>query len=148
MYLIARKSPHHLYMNCDRIKGYRIVPKNKVPYAGIAVNEMVIVKPDFIDKIIKKKIKLRLDYYLRFIIDGIEGNDDDDSRKALDDLQRYRYFVKERYTPFLDDVYLELLDKKFDILERELKSIYIYSNVETNILEKEEVSELETKRSR
>ena len=143
-YLISKTNYNGevVYLNVDKKNGYKVNPKNKVPYDGVKVNEMIVIKPDFIQKIIKRKIKNKLEMYLNFLL--LDTDDSTDSRKALGDLQRYRYFVKERYSLFLDEKYLKLLNNKFDILERNLKAKIV--NIEMNQPQYEEVEEY--KRSR
>lgn len=143
MYCISRNYRIETNITLPKIKGYQFMPKNKVHYDGILVTEVCIVKPTFIEKMMKRKIKNRLDFYLRYVIEGMDGEDDsDDTRKALDDLQRYRVFVRDRYAPFLDEKYIDLLEKKFSVLERELRSLVL-----TSYLPQEE-KEVENKRSR
>lgn len=139
-YLISKTNYNGevVYLNIDKNNGYKINPKNNIQYDGVKVNEMIFIKPELIQKIIKRKLKNKLEFYLNFII---SDDDSDDARRALDDLQRYRYFVKEKYSLFLDEKYLSLLNNKFDILERNLKSKIIQSNLkikENNIEEVEE----------
>jgi len=136
-YLISKKNYNGevVYLNIDKNNGYKINPKNKVPYEGIKVNEMIVIKPDMIQKIIKRKIKNKLEFYLNFLLND---EDESDTRVALDDLQRYRLFVSKKYYIFLDGKYISLLNNKFDILERNLKSKIINSTVK---LEKEVVEE-------
>lgn len=139
-YFISKSSYNGevVYLNVDKNSGYKVSPKNNLKYDGIKVNEMIFIKPDLIKKIIKRKIKNKLDYYLNFLISDDENNDSD-ARKALDELQRYRYFVKEKYNIFLDEKYISLLNNKFDILERNLKSKFITKNKESErkIIEEE-----------
>lgn len=147
-YLISKKNYNGdvVYLNIDKNHGYKINPKNNVPYDGIKVNEMIVIKPDMIQKIIKRKIKNKLDYYLNYLLEDSteDSTEDSDARKALDDLQRYRLFVSRKYNLFLDSKYITLLNNKFDILERNLKSKIITSNLK---LENEKVVE-EHRRSR
>lgn len=122
-----------VYLNYNKLSGYKITPRNIVPYDGVRVNEMIIIKPTLIEKIIKRKIKLKLDSYLKYIISIIDGNNsDDDTRRALDDLQRYRLLIREKYSLYLDEKYLTLLNRKMDILEREFKTNLLYTNVQEN----------------
>ena len=119
-----------VYLNYNKLNGYKITPKNIVPYEGVRVNEMIIIKPSLIEKIIKRKIKLKLDSYLKYIISIIDGNNsDDDTRRALDDLQRYRILINQKYAIYLDDKYLSLLNRKMDVLEREFKTNLAYSSL-------------------
>lgn len=136
-YLISKKNYNGevVYLNIDKNNGYKINPKNKVPYEGVKVNEMIVIKPDMIQKIIKRKIKNKLEFYLNFLLND---EDESDTRIALDDLQRYRLFVSKKYYIFLDGKYIALLNNKFDILERNLKSKIINANLK---LENEVVEE-------
>ncbi len=146
-YLISKEKYNGeiVYVNYDKLKGYKFTPKNNFPYDGIKVNEMIIIKPSFVEKVIKRKIKNRLDFYLKLIIENLDGADDsDDTRKALGDLERYKKVVNERYSIYLDDKYMELLNKKMDVIERELKNNLLYSDY----LEEEQVLEEEHRRSR
>ncbi len=141
-YLISKEKYNGeiVYINYDKLQGYKFCPKTNLSYDGIKVNEMIIIKPSFIEKIIKRKIKNKLDFYLRLIIDNLDGdNDDDDTRIALDDLARYKKIVNQRYSIYLDPKYMELLNKKMDVIERELNN---------NLIFKENVLENESRKSR
>ena len=52
--------------------------------------------------------------------DGTE--DPSNLRHALNDLDRYRRTIINKYRNYLDKHYVDLLLKKLDVLERELKS--------------------------
>ena len=146
-YLVSKEKYNGeiVYVNYDKLRGYKFTPKNNFPYDGIKVNEMIIIKPSFVEKVIKRKIKNRLDFYLKLIIENLDGADDsDDTRKALGDLERYKKVINERYSIYLDDKYMELLNKKMDVIERELKNNFLYSDY----LEEEQVLEEEHRRSR
>ena len=146
-YLVSKEKYNGeiVYVNYDKLRGYKFTPKNNFPYDGIKVNEMIIIKPSFVEKVIKRKIKNRLDFYLKLIIENLDGADDsDDTRKALGDLERYKKVINERYSIYLDDKYMELLNKKMDVIERELKNNLLYSDY----LEEEQVLEEEYRRSR
>lgn len=134
-YLISKEKYNGeiVYLNCDTLKGYKINPKNNYNYNGIKVNEMIIIKPSLIEKIIKRKVHNRLDYYLKLIIANLDGDDsDDDTRIALDDLQRYKKIINNKYSLYLDEKYMTLLNKKIDVFERELKNNLLYKNLANN----------------
>lgn len=131
-YLISKEKYNGeiVYLNCEDLKGYKINPKNNYSYDVIKVNEMIIIKPSLIEKIIKRKVKNKLDYYLKLIIDNLDGNDsDDDTRIALDDLQRYKKIINDKYSIYLDEKYMALLNKKINVFERELKNNLLYQNL-------------------
>ncbi len=123
-YLISKKNYNGevVLVNYDKLNGYKLNPKNNYQYDGIKVNEMIVIKPSLIEKIIKRKIKNRLDFYLKIIIENLDGDNDDDTRIALGDLERYKKVIKEKYSIYLDEKYMELLNKKMGIIEKELKN--------------------------
>lgn len=108
--------------NYKEIEGYKVSPKNSFPYKGIAVESMFLIKPSFIEKIIKKKIKRKLEFYLNYLINLNDNDDGTSSRIALDELTRYKEAIEYKYRKFLDDKYFNLLNKKISLLEHELKS--------------------------
>lgn len=120
-------------INTNKLKGFQVLPQNNVEYPGVEVNSMLVIKPSFIEKVLKKKIKRKLDYYLRYIINIIDESDSDPDdaplRHALNDLTRYKEMVQNKYQKYLDDKYINLLMKKISLLERELKTKIIYKTM-------------------
>ena len=107
--------------------GLDITPRNRVSY-GIMVNRLIIFNHQFIEKIVKKKIKRKLELYLQFIIDYIDNDSDDGGalREVLDDIERYKSILKYRYNKFLEEKYTDNLNKKLDLISKELNvKLYI-----------------------
>ena len=114
-----------IYLDFDKLKGFNFSPQNNIKYDGIVVNKMVIIKPSMIEKVLRKKIKKKLDLYLKLIIRFIESEDGDSGdsiREALNDLTRYKNIIAYKYGKYLDEKYLKLLIKKIALLEYELNS--------------------------
>lgn len=114
-----------LCLDYNKLKGFKFNPQNNVKYDGIVVNKMVIIKPSMIEKVLKKKIKRKLDLYLRLIIKFIESDDSSEGdalREALNDLSRYKSIIEHKYKKYLDEKYLNILLKKIAILDYELNS--------------------------
>ncbi len=146
-YLLNKNNTFNKQTNLDKSKlnGYQFKPGNKLTY-GIAVNKMTVIKNNFIEKILKKKIEKRLELYLRFVVSLVDNDEDTtptDLRSALTDLTRYKDIVKYKYQKYLDQKYMTLLLKKIELLENELKSKIFYYNEPT--IEEEQI---ENKRSR
>ena len=121
-----------VYIDYNRLKGFNFQPKNNVKYDGIMVNKMVIIKPSMIEKILRRKIKKKLDLYLKLIINFIDSDDSSDSdalREALNDLGRYKNIVQYKYKKYLDEKYFNILLKKILILEYELNSKLVNYNL-------------------
>lgn len=112
-------------LDYDKIAGYKFVPKNSIKYDGVKVNTVVVINQSMIEKILKRKIKNKLDLYLKLIINFInDDNDDNDSstyKEALDDLARYKGIIQYKYKKYLDQKYMEILLKKIAVLEYEIK---------------------------
>ena len=118
------------YGNLDFLFGNRKIRQaaydeilNKIKYKGVKVNTLVIMKSSFIEKLLKKKIKRKLDYYLQNIISLLDDDEGttDGVRSALTELDRYKTIVEFKYKKYLNQNYLNLLYKKIAVLERELK---------------------------
>lgn len=132
-YYVCKKGNEReiLYLDINKLKGFNFNPKNNVKYDGIIVNKMVIIKPSMIEKVLKRKIKNKLDLYLKLIINFIESEDgasDDALREALNDLSKYKSIVQYKYKKYLDEKYLKLLMRKIEVLEYELNSKLTYIN--------------------
>jgi len=120
-----------IHINYDKLEGFGFLPRNNVKYSGIVVNKLLLVKPSMIEKILKKKIKRKLDVYLNLMIDltdSEEGTDSTSMREALDDLSKYRSIVEYKYRKYLDEKYFKIVTKKISVLEYELNSRLINMN--------------------
>ena len=126
-YIVAKKNNQGEITFVDyNVEGFKITPKNNIEYP-IEVNSMMIMKPSFIEKILKKKIKRKLNLYLNYIIE--ESGDDDSCREALNNINRYKDIVEYKYRKYLDDKYINLLLKKINLLEKKIKSNLIYKEL-------------------
>lgn len=135
-----------IYIDYNKIEGFKIKPRNNVKYEGIEVNKLIIINPSFIDKVLKRKIKRKLDSYLQYIIMLIENNDDADAdtlRIVLDDVMRYRQLIKNKYRIYLEKKYYSLLLKKIALLEQELKNKIIKLRLQYNY--EDEITEKKTR---
>ncbi len=90
------------------LDGFRVTPKNEVPYEGVTVQRMTVMNPSFIEKVIKKKIKRKLDSYMQYIIKILESDNDDETGidVALNDLERLKATIKHKYRIYLDKKYV------------------------------------------
>lgn len=142
-YYISKKSRNNeiVYIDYDKLSGFNIIPRNSVKYDGIVVNKMIIVKPSMIEKVLKRKIKNKLNLYLELIIrmiDDESGTDGNAFREALNDLSRYKNIINYKYKKYLDDKYFNLLQKKIELLEYELNAKL--SLINENVYEEEKTS--------
>ena len=141
------------YIDYDRVSGFKFKPVNKGDNT-ISVNQMVIISPTFIEKVLTRKTKRKLELYLEFIVKLLDEDDDTDItglRSALNNITRYKDIVMHKYRVYLEQKYYELFMKKLSLLEYELKmKILHYKDnvVDTEIKEnynyqkKEQTSEI------
>lgn len=123
-----------IYIDKELLSGFKFKPKKYLKYDGIKINKLVILNPILIDSILKRKTKIKLEYYLKFIIEQMDCDDEENPtnlREVLNDLTRYKSLVKNKYSKYLEEKYLKLLLNKISVIENELKTrILYYSNIE------------------
>lgn len=133
-----------VYFDYDRISdGFNITPKNQIDYDGIKVNKLIIIKQVFVEKVLRKKIKKKLEIYLQYIIDLIDDDDATDSenlREVLNDLTRYKDILKYKYNKYLNQEYIELMIKKIELLEYELSLKLMNNPIRYKIMDEDVIS--------
>lgn len=118
-----------IYIDYTKLKGFEFKPRNKIKYKGIKVNSLTIVKKSFVEKLLKKKVQRKLDFYLEYIINNMNEDDSETSgglNEVLNDVARYKAIIEYKYRKFLEEEYINLLLKKVNIIERELKLKLLY----------------------
>ena len=129
-YLLSKDSSTKtiVVLDYNKLRGYEFNPKNSSEYIGVSVNKMVVIKPSFVEKVLKKKVKRKLDLYLQFIVSILDSEDTDPTglRVVLDDVERYRRTIINKYQLYLDEKYVNLLLKNIDLLSHEIKMKLIY----------------------
>ena len=132
--LVKDKKEESLETDLKKISGFVFNPQNNIKYDGILVDEIKLAKPELVEKVLKKKIKRKLSLYTQLIIELIDSSDEDDGTIdiVLNDLERYKRVINNNYKAYLSKKYLELLLKKIDLLENELKTkqVFLNTNVE------------------
>lgn len=116
------KSGEITYLEYDKIEGYNITPKTKIEDA-IRVNKIVFVNPSFSEKIIKKKIDIKIRYLLKCLedIDENGGNDEDGIRDTLMQAERLRVNILNTYVKYLGNSYGSLTVKKVQVIINQLR---------------------------
>lgn len=118
----------------DKIDGYMVNPKVKKK-DSIEVNKIIIINPEFSQKIIKKKIDNSITYLLNQlkIIDEDDSGDNEGSiRKSLMDAERLRLKIINNYVKYLGNTYMGLTLKKLQIIIEQLRYKLYYLEVAKN----------------
>lgn len=145
-YLLAKdnETKEIVYMEYDKINGYKITPKTKALDA-INVNKIVFVNPSLTEKLIKKKLEIKL----RYLLENLNNSDDTSSsgiRETLVSAERLKLTIINKYLKYLGSEYANLTLKKLELIINELrfrlfslkqKEInYLYTNEEEPLTQK------------
>lgn len=111
-----------VYIEYDKIKGYKITPKTKKEDA-IEVNKIVIVSPKLSEKIIKKKIEHKIAHLFKLLEEISEsgGNNEGTIRNTLMDAERLKLMIINNYIKYLGNTYASLTLKKIELIINELR---------------------------
>ena len=142
-YLIKRDNKI-VCIKCERLDGFSFKPVNGVFVDdGVIVAKIIIFKPEFIELVLKKKIKNKLNLYLNLLLEDTDDDSDNPvyARSLYIDIERYRMLVLKKYGKYLDGKYLDILLTKISLIEHELKTKMLYSSYE-------EEYEIENRRKR
>lgn len=112
------------YFDYDNIDGYNLKAKDDVHFEdAIDVNRMIIINPSFTDKIATLKLNAKFDKFISLMAAVCDMDDDtgEGYRIALDKLNKLRMELINKYKKYINDEKYELMLKKLEILEDELK---------------------------
>lgn len=119
-----------LYLEYDKIKGYDITPKTNIEDA-IKVNKIVFVNPSLSEKLIRKKIEIKIRYLLNCLQEfesDPSGGDEDAIRHSLMDAERLKIMLLNEYKKYLGNTYGSFSIKKIQIIINQLR-IKLYDKI-------------------
>lgn len=135
-YLIIKSKDTKSCSNKDfkELHGYKVVPKKtSIRSNMIKVNQMNLIDPILIEKMLRKKIEKKIETLIFKIVNVMDSDDDDDAEKALTEAERLKYILVNEYQEFLEKEYINKTSKKLQIIIDELKvrmmMKYRYDNV-------------------
>ena len=108
-----------------KVDGYSLNSKNKNIKLkdAINVNKMVIINPGFIEKLINKKINIKIRKLVDLIANIYDSDDEDPSGALMESLNEVEKFKREminKYINYMTKEQVEILEKKVQILETEV----------------------------
>lgn len=123
------KSGSITYLEFDKINGYNITPKTKIEDA-IKVDKIVFVNPSFSEKIIKKKIDIKIRQLLKelTVLDENGGDDEDGLRRNLMEAERLKLNILNNYVKYLGHTYESLTLRKVQVIINQLR-IKLYNSI-------------------
>ncbi len=125
------RSGEILYLEYDKINGYPITPKTNIEDA-IRVNKIVMVNPTLSEKLVKKKIEIKIRYLLKQL-EEIEsdpaGGTEDGIRNSLMDAERLKLSILNNYRKYLGNTYGSFSIRKIQIIINQLR-MKLYNKVQ------------------
>ena len=122
------------YFEYDKLDGFNMTSKNKNIKLkdAINVNKMVIVNPSMVEKLIDKKINIRMKKLINLIINIYDTDDDPGSSlmQALNEIEKFKREMINKYLNYMNKKQLSTLEEKIKMLESEVtrKSYIINEN--------------------
>lgn len=123
-YLIVKNKDSRRCINSSfkELSGYKVIPKKPVIRDNmIKVNQMNVIDPDLIEKLLCKKIEKKIEMLIFKIVNIMDSDDDSDAQKALTEAERIKYILVNEYSKFLDEEYIKKTTRKLQIIVNELK---------------------------
>lgn len=111
-----------VYIEYNLLDGYKITPKTKKEDA-IEVNKIVFVSPSLTEKLVKKKIDVKIKFLLNKLKEYDEDDNDSESgiRETLVAAERLKLTILNNYIKYLGEEYRNLSLKKLQIIINELR---------------------------
>lgn len=130
-YLIyTKKIDAYCTIDYNELKGYTFKPLNKYELDNIKISKFVLIRPELVTKVLKRKIKNKLSIYLNLIISMFDEDDEwcdpTNLRHALNSLERFKRMIINKYRIYLEEKYYKLLLTKLAMLEKEIKDRIVY----------------------
>ena len=112
------------YMEYEKLKGFSVKPKHNATFEDmINVEEMILINPSLIEKLISKKCSRIFDKVVKMLSVVSEDEDDSDSgyMLILDEMERFRNLLVNKYKNYMEEKEYELTMKKLDLLKEEIE---------------------------
>lgn len=124
------KTGEILYLEYDKVNGYPITPKTKIEDA-INVSKIIFINPSLSEKVIRRKIDIKLRNFLR-ILEKIEddptGGDEGAIHATLMEAEKLKVNILTKYVKYLGNTYGSFSLKKIQIIINQLR-IKLYNSV-------------------
>lgn len=114
------------YFDYDKLDGYNLRAKENVHFNdAIDINRMIIINPSFIEKIATKKLNAKFDKLINMMSYVCDMDEEDETgegyRIVLNEANKLKMELFNKYKKHIEETKLELMQKKIEILEGELK---------------------------
>lgn len=131
------------YFESNSMQGYDLTTKKNVKIKdAIDVSKVVIINPSLMNKVATKQVNLKFKKLLQFVTVIFDQTDDSDPATAyhlgLNEISKLRLEAKVKYYKYMKQEEIDVIEKKLDILEQELKlRLYYLEQTYDNTYENE-----------
>jgi len=121
----TKDSKKLMYYNV-KVDGLEVNPVNNVENQAIKVGEITIVDDKLQETYIKKRLNRKMDKIIRFMLRILNDEDttEDDTGMALDELNRLKGIVMNKYRKYMKDAEYKSILTKLILIEEEFKKSY------------------------
>ena len=120
-----------------KMDGLEVNPINRVPGLTIKAKKVVLIDEDLRHEYIKQRINRKIDKIIKFMMRILndDGTTDEDTGLVLDELNRLKGIVINKYKEYISNTEYKTLLTKLIIIEEEFKKNYnqkIYNSYMNN----------------
>lgn len=111
------------YMEYEKLKGLKFKPKSNISFEDmISVNEMIVINPSLIEKLVSKKCSRTFKKILK-MISLVSDDEDDDSgyMLILDEIERFKRLIINKYENYMEEKEYDVLLKKLEMIKQEVE---------------------------
>ena len=112
-----------LYLQFDKIDGYEITPKTEIEDA-IRVNKIIMVNPSLSNKLIRKKVEIKIRMLLKKLTEietDSESGDESFIQATLIEAERLKLAILNKYVKYLGNTYGSYSIKKIQMIINQLR---------------------------
>lgn len=115
----------------SKLKGYSLSKKKVIN--NVKVSKIVILDSKLIENAINRKINKKIKSLLEILATICEDDENPSSgiKNALNEIERFRRIIMNEFVFYMNNKQLELIEKKLNLVEQEIKQrLYQYNQIE------------------
>ena len=129
MYSISNKKSKGKMINCLEINGFPMASSKKVfNINGCDIKDIMVMDRNLANPLASKKVMKQYNKLIAYLTQLLIDADDDDGdtyRECLNQIEKFRLIIKNKYRDFLKRKELEMMSKQLKILQNEAQNRFI-----------------------